>query len=313
MKKIFLIILVVAVVGVAALFLIKGKAVVRKSKEIISEVKEAAVKKYVLTFQLAQNGISIARDDAASVLQTEQLVEFELEKGMHHFTFTKAGYEKLTKEIDVTEDASISIKLTKIVVVEHVPLPGFVQINSIPEGAAVLINNKQKGITPVKLELDAGDYSINLKLKNYHDFSQEFSLDEDETMSFKTVELLPKFAYYSVNATPPDAKIYLDDILVGSAPVSKTALSSGSHNLVVKYDMYYDYNQNFKVEDGEYKEFDIKLNATFGSLIIQSEPEDGANIYIDEQLVGKTPYYDGVVTPGQYRIRVEKEMCVGAE
>jgi hypothetical protein len=65
--------------------------------------------------------------------------------------------------------------------------------------------------------------------------------------------------------------------------------------------------------DGEFKQFDIRLKATFGSLVINTESEDGAKVYIDEQLVGVTPYLNEMIMPGQYRIRVEKELCIGTE
>jgi len=322
MKKILLIILIIVVVGVAALILFQRKEVVRKSKDIIEEVeevkeikevKEVSAKKIILTFELSESGISIEVDDQEPVLQSEKVAEFSLEKGAHLFSFSKAGFNKLKKQIDVVDDSVFVITLTKIRTVEYVPQPGFITINSIPEEAAILINNQKMGVTPSTIELDAGDYTIKLQIKNYHEFSQKFTLKDGETKEFDKVELRPQFAYYNVTATPQNAKIYLDNILVGNTPLGKTALSSGKHKLVVKSDLYHEYSKKFKVKDGEYRKFKIDLKVTFGSLLINSEPEAGAKVYFDEQLVGVTPYLDEHVAPGQYRIRVEKKLCDGAE
>ncbi|MDO9578161.1 MAG: PEGA domain-containing protein, partial [Candidatus Cloacimonadales bacterium] len=316
MKKFLLIVLIVAVIGVGALFIFKGKAVVRRSKHLLSEFKEATIRKVDITFELTESGVSIALDNEAPVLKSEKITLFTLEKGMHHFSFSKEGYEKLEKEIDAVENATISISLTKIKIIEtvkHIPQPGYIKINSNPEGAAILINNKQKAVTPATIKLDAGKYTVKVQMKNYHEFSLKFSLKEAETKTFDTIELLPKFAYYSVDIAPAKAKIYLDNFLVGNTRIEKTTLSSGKHNLVIKADQYYDFKQDFKVKDGEYKQFDVKLKATFGSLAVNSEPEEGANVYIDEQIAGQTPYLDEHVLPGQYRVRVEKKLCIGTE
>ena len=74
--------------------------------------------------------------------------------------------------------------------IELRPYIGKIEIVSEPEGAEVLIDNVTKGRTPVKLELDSGDYSILLRKTKYIDKVVKVNIPRERTV-LKEVTLEP--------------------------------------------------------------------------------------------------------------------------
>lgn len=266
-----------------------------------------------ITINLNESGVFIALDNSAPIMQQEKVAVYKVPQGEHSFTFSKNGFEDTSQRIDAQQDETININMQAGQTASRLKLPGFIDITSEPSGAEIFINDQKMGVTPTTIELTAGQHTLKLRKNLYHTYSGTFELAEKETKNLETFELLPMFGYYEVNSKPSGAQVFLDGKSVGTTPIAEKVIQSGTHELEVTYNLYHEHTEEFAIQDGDNKKFDINLKPAFGTLIVQSQPESGANVYVDDELVGTTPYTKERMLSGQYRVKIDKELWMGAE
>ncbi|MDP8220657.1 MAG: PEGA domain-containing protein [Candidatus Stygibacter frigidus] len=266
-----------------------------------------------ITFILNEKDVYITKGDNPPILNKMGSTQYRLTPWVYAFRFNKQGFQEEEQELQITQDEDISINLKQGESRMKMKLPGITIINSEPSGAEVYLNDQKMGITPWQDELIAGDYKLTIKARMYYTKELEFSLAEGQTLELPVIELLPKFGYYSAECDPDNADIYLDGVYKGKGNISKQMIESGSHLLEAKLDYYHDHSEEFLISDGDEKDFDIILKPAFGRLEINPTPVMDADVYINGEYVGKTPYKDDKRLSGQYQVRVEKELYTGAE
>ncbi|MCF7913143.1 MAG: PEGA domain-containing protein [Candidatus Cloacimonetes bacterium] len=266
-----------------------------------------------ITFELNEKDVYIAKDDNPPILNKQKSAQYRLTPGTYTFKFNKQGFKETSKQLQIEKDEYISINLEQGESGMTLKLPGIVIINSEPEGAEVYLNDQKMGVTTWQDELIAGDYKLTIKARMYHTKELEFSLAEGQTLELPVVELMPKFGYYSVKCDQSSAVIYLDGVRIGEGNISRQKIESGSHLLEAKLAYYHDHKEEFLINDGDTKDFDLAMKPAFGVLEIKSTPVSGADVYINNELVGTTPYTNERCLSGQYRIRVDKALYVSGE
>ncbi|MCK9302593.1 MAG: SUMF1/EgtB/PvdO family nonheme iron enzyme [Bacteroidales bacterium] len=116
--------------------------------------------------------------------------------------------------------------------------------------------------------------------------------------------------YVEITVSPADALVYLDDKLqVTVDGVLTDRLEIGKkYNLRVEAPLYHAHTEEIQssLETTVYKT--IKLSPAFGTLVITSTPENGAQVVIDGTPVGKTPYTNNKIASGTHQVQVIKEM-----
>jgi serine/threonine-protein kinase len=115
------------------------------------------------------------------------------------------------------------------------PRSGQVDVRSTPEGAAVFVDGEPTGLrTPVVLKGLAGDRTLRLRVDKAGYGSQEreikVAVGAVESLAFV---LLPSDGRVRFEGAPPDAVIYVDDVLIpgGGEPAR---LAAGKHTLRVE-------------------------------------------------------------------------------
>ncbi|MCF7920101.1 MAG: PEGA domain-containing protein [Candidatus Cloacimonetes bacterium] len=266
-----------------------------------------------VTFELNESGIYIGRDDVPPVLKHQRATEFRLKPGTYTFKFSKAGYTDVIKEIEVKEDMVENITLQPGESRQQMQLPGVVIISSLPDAAEIYIDDQKMGFTSSQIDLVAGEHKLTLKDKLHYTTEQLFTIKEGQTLELPVIELKPRFGYIQVHCDQQDAQLYLDGTLLGTGNITRQKLVSGNHLLSAKMDFYHDQTEDFLVNDGEEKSFDIKLKPAFGILEIRTSPVEGAEVYINDEYAGQTPYRDVRLPSGIYQVRVEMALYRGTE
>ncbi len=266
-----------------------------------------------LTFELNERDVYIAKGDNPPILTKQKSAQYRLLSGNYSFRFFKQGFGEVKRDLEVQQDELISINLERGESGIKIKLPGIVIINSSPDGAEVYLNDQKMGVTTWQDELIAGDYKLTLKAKLHYTEEQEFSLAEGQTLELPEINLRPKFGYFAVNCDQAQAEIFLDGVKQGTGKVAKQKIESGNHLLSVKLDLYHDHSEEFLISDGDDKEISVKMKPAFGRLEINSTPVSVADVYINGDYVGKTPYLDEKRISGQYQVRVEKELYLSGE
>ena len=107
---------------------------------------------------------------------------------------------------------------------------------------------------------------------------------------------------------PATADIYIDDEKMPTEKGLFTAtMKKGTHTYRVEAPMY---APDAGIIDlgGEQKIMSVTLKPRFGYMEIFSLPEEDANVYINNELVGKTPYKSDRLPLRDYRVKVEKDL-----
>ncbi len=101
------------------------------------------------------------------------------------------------------------------------PRVGEVVIETKPFGAEVLVNGESWGRAPLKKEVLRGRYQLQLSIKNYDTYTQEFEVLEDERVNVKVN--LGQNPVITVRCHPAQAQIWIDGLPKGPSPQTHSA------------------------------------------------------------------------------------------
>ncbi|HPP43118.1 MAG TPA: PEGA domain-containing protein, partial [Caldisericia bacterium] len=142
---------------------------------------------------------------------------------------------------------------------------GTLIIKSNPSGATVYIKNKEKGLTPLTINLSPGSYNIRLEKENYLPYNDTIVIKENETIEKNyLLHQISKPGYLTVYSDPTNAQVYLIDIndindindisgkYIGNTPIINYKIEKGEYMLRVKKEGYRDFlTEKFTVEYGK--------------------------------------------------------------
>lgn len=260
-----------------------------------------------LTFRCSEDSVYSSYGDFAPVLTRGKTISYKLPQGDYTFRFQKEGFADESKSVTLSQSQAIDIAMKPGAMSHKLSLPGIVQIKSDPTGAEILLNGQKIGNTPYQGELTAGNHQLELRKPFYYPDASAFALQEGKTETI-TRTLKPRFGWLTVTTTPDSGEILLDGKPIGSAPIHRRQIESGDHAIRIDMPLYHGYSENFSVKDGEEKTMSPALQPAFGSLEITSEPESGAQVYLDGKLAGVTPYANARTPSGKYLLKVTREL-----
>jgi serine/threonine protein kinase len=123
---------------------------------------------------------------------------------------------------------------------------GVLLVRSTPRGAAVTVNGRPRGVTPLRLRnLAPGRYTVRVSRRGYASGEREVVLSAERPSSTVTVSLdrasraqpASRTSFYgslSVDSLPAGASVFLDGGLIGTTPMVASRVAAGSH--VVRVD-----------------------------------------------------------------------------
>ncbi len=221
--------------------------------------------------------------------------------------FTK-GYEKLKYNIPLSVEELTTYEMTlrvdtKIVKREESVLPGFLIINSQPQGAIVYINGKNTGRkTPFQKSLPVGRHQITTKLSYYQTTINQIVIEEAQTEKLNLI-LKPLFTSLEVTSVPSGAEIIIDSMPTGkNTPYTFNRILKGEHTITVNRPMYQTFEQKLDLQSHE--KLDFRLKPIFGVLNVNAPL--GSDIYIDKRKVG-TSRITKKLAEGMYFVEVKRE------
>ncbi len=145
--------------------------------------------------------------------------------------------------------------------------------------------------------------SILIKYQGEYEFKLPYNLEPK-----KIYELILglETATLVIRATPEESVIYVDDEKVGTGNVSHAVSVGAEHRYRVECENYFEREDVVMLQKGERKSLNIELEPAFGFITVKTTPS-GADVYVDDKLVGKTPYLSEVIKRGMHKITVNKE------
>lgn len=185
--------------------------------------------------------------------------------------------------------------------------PQYVVLQVEPKGANVVIDGKnyvpdQFGM--VQVLLNNGSYQYSISAKSYHEERGTFIINGEKIA--KTIKLQPNFGWVKVpgQGALEGASVYIDDALIGQAPVTSKNIPSGTHTIRIVKQMYKTFEEQIMVKDNAILEFAPSLIADFANISLATET--GCTIYVNGERKG-TASWSGKLATGTYIFESRKD------
>ena len=112
--------------------------------------------------------------------------------------------------------------------------------------------------------------------------------------------------YFIVQSDQTDALVYIDGEMLGAKEARKLVDVGTTHTYKIECKLYHEESGSVTVNDKTV--VNKQLRPAFGYLDISSTPEQGANVWVDGDLVGVTPIKTDKLASGTHTVRVMKDM-----
>ena len=207
------------------------------------------------------NSVYIERGTQEVSIRTERYLEESLELEI-------AGFGEL-QEIDVSLQ----------------PAWANVTLDSVPGGAAVLIDDEIIGTTPLTAEIMQGQRSLEFSLDGYKPerFLKEFFAGTLAVL--ESIVLEPNDGTLLLSSRPAGATVSVDGIFKGTTPVTIVLTSGISHRLNLSKPGYLPGKKAVSLGADEERQLKVDLTPEFGIVFSSSKPAD-ASLKVDGKAMG---------------------------
>ena len=198
---------------------VRGKG---ETQELTAELQPAWAE---YTFDTQPAGANVLID---GVVKGQTPATIKIEEGTRRLVFKAQGFKQYEQELSVVAQETIAVPA-----IELIPSDGVIELASVPVGAAVILNNEFKGITPISLAVAPNqEQELKVYKAGYQLAQQRFSLSPDEKQA-EEFALSPDIINVKLSVSPSDAAVYVNGVRRGSG--SQTlALNTLPHSISVR-------------------------------------------------------------------------------
>lgn len=160
-------------------------------------------------------------------------------------------------------------------------------VSSKPEGSEVRIDGNLVGTTPVTIQdIQAGESEVKVSKRGYRPYTQKLNFEATKPYRITaTLEALP--SGLTVISAPEGAKITIDNQPVGIAPITRSDLKEGMHNITATLNGYASQTKTIQLEPDTNDSVEFNLVKDSGTLVVDTEPAY-VEIYVDGRLLTTT-------------------------
>ncbi len=169
--------------------------------------------------------------------------------------------------------------------IELLPNWAEVSINSKPAKAEVWLNGINKGITPLTLDLLAGNYNVELRHTDYLPYTKEFLVIANKPLALPLVELFKNPSHLVITSIPSKAIVSIAGIEQGITPLTVQLNPNIDHALTLTKPGYRAAQQTVTLKPGEQQTLSAKLEAILGTVMLNVDPQD-SEVFINGKFVG---------------------------
>jgi hypothetical protein len=229
---------------------------------------------------------------------TTPLTKYPINLGNYTILIKADGYVDTQKSIDIQSNqvAVVNAELQK--------KPGYLTVNTKPEGADVYAGNNSFGKTPLeKFPVAYGKYKLRIVLPNY----KETDVDADVQIGKETAineNLEPLLGTIKVDSSPQGATVEIDNKTIGTTPLEEKIIQ-GTHKISIGLTGYTSAVKELNVEYNKVTTLNVTLTYIPGGLLVII-PGGWGKVLLDEQQAGYTGTPIGNLRPGKHNIKVYK-------
>lgn len=230
-----------------------GHIVIVKKEGLTPQHFEIVVNDGQTTSIVASSSESVSRVSIKSLLGAEIWIDNQL-KGLSNITEElRPGYYDVEVRKDnhrpVSRQLHVVSGLPLTITMDPIPIYGSLDVVSTPRGANVAIDGQSYGKTPITIsDLFPGEHTVELSLSGFATQTRVVSISENQLTEVSAT--LPDGVPIVITVKDMDARIYVDDVDVGTTPYMGR-LSYGQHNIYAKIDNQRSFSRKINVGYGD--------------------------------------------------------------
>ncbi len=173
---------------------------------------------------------------------------------------------------------------------EFALIPGWsdVFISSIPQGAAVSVDGKPAGNTPLTVELPEGNYQVQISAEGFKTWQTRLAVVPNQPQSIKDVQLQPADGTLALQTSPSGANVTIGQKFVGKTPLNVKLPANARHEIQISKAGYENEARTVQVATGELKKLAVDLKPVLGVIHFVVAPAD-ALLIVDGKNRGPVP------------------------
>ncbi len=193
-----------------------------ETQQVVAELQPAWAE---YSFVTTPTGADIRVD---GVIKGQTPATVRIEEGTRSLSLKALGFKAFEQELSVVAQESIEVPDITLV-----PSDGIIELASVPNGAAVILNDEFKGVTPISLAVAPNqEQTLKVYKAGYQLARSSFSLAPDQ-QQVEEFALSPDIINVKLSVTPSDAAVYVDGARRGTG--SQTlALNTLPHSISVR-------------------------------------------------------------------------------
>lgn len=258
----------------------------------------------LLRTQIIPNNATFYLNGLIQNLNSDGVSEIQLPFGTHTYRVTAENYHPEDGKVVINnKDEKHELNITLKQAFGYLSVEG----SKDSDGASVFVDDKMIGQMPlVNSPVKSGNHTVVVNKKLYLPFSAEFAMSDSAFVKIKST-LIPNFANVSVSvANSPDAKIFVDGEYFGKGSWNGK-LEAGSHRLEARLDNHVSSVKEVEIKSGNQANFDLQSPTPIvGAFEITTDPA-GAEVIIDNQNMGLTPFHTNSLLIGNHKVEVVKK------
>lgn len=156
---------------------------------------------------------------------------------------------------------TLSVTLGKPVVSVDTPVqPGGMNLQSVPDGASLVVGGEYRGKTPLTISgLSPGNYAVTFSRFGFMELSVQVPVEQGKIAEV-TATLQPKTGTLVVNSTPPGARVLLDGAEIGLSPLVRENISADNHTVMLDLDGYVTAARQVMIPVGQVGSVEVSLD-----------------------------------------------------
>ena len=206
--------------------------------------------------------------------------EFQLPAGTHKLLIDTERY------VDFAADVRVE-GFGKLQTLEPKLTPGWsrVSIETDPAAARVLVAGKDRGETPVSLDLDAGSYRLELRRDGFKPWVSDVQVKANEPLRIGPVKLGLPDGRLVVRSRPAGASVTIAGAYRGRTPLELDVRPDLQQTVSVTREGYEPATRELAVAAGRSGIVEVELTPILGDVIVRANPQD-AQLLVDGESKG---------------------------
>ncbi len=241
--------------------------------------------RYVFTFEKLPGriditsdppGVAVALDDA--IVGTTPLQSVDVPLGSHIIGFSHDHYLPVERTVTINESGE-----RQQLHVTLQPAWATVHLRTHPAGARVLVDGLEQGVTPLDVELLAGERQLQFSLAKFRPLTTTLQVTAGEDLTPAVYQLEAAPAHVSVSSEPADATVLVDGVFRGQAPLTVQVAPGSRHEFQIRAAGHVPASRELVLDPEETRSLSVKLAPEYGTVFISAIPPH-ATLLINGQI-----------------------------